>query len=504
MFDQIFNTKKCITFLLAVHLKINKNLTFIKNTSGIRMAQLKKLLTTGILLTTGLHQIAWADPLSYYANRSSSEHTKMNAQHLQISAHVFEQKLNHNQTNSPTFSQRYYVDNQYATDENSPVFLYICGEATCQASSLNGAIRQYAQHFHARLVALEHRFYGKSIPTSDLATVHLKTLSTDNAIADLANFQKYLMRDFKWQGKWIAFGGSYPGNLSAYYRLKHPELVVGAIASSAPVKAKSNFYEYDQHVASVIDANCLTNIQTAVSTAEALQQSPKQFELVKKNFAAEKIKDSNDFFYLMADIAAAATQYGMHQNFCSQLSQADSPLTGYANFARELYQQWGIDPVQLTAQGAESIDADDYLAGFGMRQWLYQSCTEYGFWQNASPEPHKRARSTHINANYHQQICTRLFNIKSPVDVTKTNHDYYQPLLDPSTTKIFFTNGANDPWSKLSLTYYNKNDSNPFLNYLTIADQAHCDDLRTPKIADKQPLKDARTQTQHLIEKWLS
>ncbi len=44
--------------------------------------------------------------------------------------------------------------------------------------------------------------------------------------------------------KIVVFGGSYAGNLAAWFRLKHPEIAIGAIASSAPVFAQANFKEY--------------------------------------------------------------------------------------------------------------------------------------------------------------------------------------------------------------------------------------------------------------------
>lgn len=43
-------------------------------------------------------------------------------------------------------------------------------------------------------------------------------------------------------------GVSYPGALSAWFRLKFPHLTCGSLASSAVVLAVYNFTEFDQQV----------------------------------------------------------------------------------------------------------------------------------------------------------------------------------------------------------------------------------------------------------------
>jgi hypothetical protein len=49
--------------------------------------------------------------------------------------------------------------------------------------------------------------------------------------------------------RWVAIGGSYPGNLAAWMKLKHGDIISGAVAHSAPVLAQIDFHDVHQVLA---------------------------------------------------------------------------------------------------------------------------------------------------------------------------------------------------------------------------------------------------------------
>ena len=404
-------------------------------------------------------------------------------------AEIFVQKLDHfNARDRQTFQQRYYVNSNYASGANAPVLFYICGESSCTSAIFAGAIQTHAKNLGAHMVALEHRYYGKSQPFANYETPNLRYLSMPQALADLAEFQQYAVKKFALHGKWISMGGSYPGMLAAFYRLKYPQLNTGALASSAPVRVENNFEKYDYHSAKVLGAECLARVQTVVRHAEELFDKPAELLAFKRLFEAEALVDSVDFLYFLADYGPAiATQFGKHVIFCSSLASSQNVVDGYVKFIKHIYMSWGMNALSMSFQAAKetSIPSNEL---FGMRPWFYQSCTEFGFWQTAYHDPRFSARSTKINEEFHRHVCKVLFNLGTLADTKKVNEMFYDQLIAGSAEQILFTNGSNDPWSELSITP-DMNTRHP--SYM-IQNGAHCDDLSAPSNSDSVSLKKSR------------
>lgn len=411
-------------------------------------------------------------------------------------ANFFDQKLNHKSSDKTTFKQRYFVDSQYASSQDAPVFYLICGEWNCAGTASYSFIGNLAKKFKAHLVALEHRYYGESMPFTKLTTPNLKHLTVEAALTDLKVVQTYLMKEQGLTGKWIAVGGSYAGSLAAFYRLKFPSLVAGALASSGPVLMKNEFYEYDAHIAKVVNkTSCGDKVREAVKLIEAKMKTPAGTAELKKAFQATELKNDKDFLYVVADMLAAAVQYGRDKAFCDALNTTDL-VAGYAKGGVAAIAAMGATPFDISLAVGERINvtADD-----NMRQWLWQSCSEFGWFQVANGKGVNSSRSSQIDLKYHEEICDRLYGTQM-VEDGKLNNDYYYPLFNPASTKIIFSNGSNDPWLTLSIADMNVQGRTAH-ELLMMDGGAHCSDLnaavRIPSVIA------AQTQIENIMRGWL-
>lgn len=391
---------------------------------------------------------------------------------------AFNQKINHlDSQDLRTFKQRYYYSSKFANSSSSPTILFICGEVECTAGDIaSGFASVLAKSLKANIVALEHRYYGESQPFELLTAENLQYLKVTQALEDLNAFQKFAQRNLGYNGPWISMGGSYAGSLSAWYRLKYPQNVVGAFASSAPVKSKADFEEYDKHMSEVVNQQCAQNIRKVIKKVEEGLLDTQSSANLKKQFQSESIKEDLDFLYVVSDMAAWFIQYGRAQRLCGALERAPDLVAAYARVAVNFFEEIGITPEMAAMQSAESLVPGSNSA-FGLRQWMYQSCSEFGFFQVAYRDPKISLRSSKINMDYHNSVCDRLFGLKSQVNTEITNQNYYLPLFDESSSRIFFTNGSEDPWSVLSITEKNGNNTNPNHVAILMEGAAHCSDL---------------------------
>ena len=164
--------------------------------------------------------------------------TKSNDEDGGSSTHVKEyfyddQLVDHHDTHRhKTFTQRYYQKGDYFGGPGSPIFLIFGGEDPLENLLYPFIYDHLAQKFNAQTFALEHRFFGTSMPVVNGTNAELHQLLTpDQALRDAARFIQHkrrelgcsLHRSSRHYCPAITVGGSYPGFLSGLMRFAHPD-----------------------------------------------------------------------------------------------------------------------------------------------------------------------------------------------------------------------------------------------------------------------------------------
>ena len=130
----------------------------------------------------------------------------------------------------------------------------------------------YGQEHGALLIAIEHRFYGKSQPLGDFSDLSL--LSVDQALADYAAVIEHVSKLYNTTSN-VVFGCSYIGSGAAWFRSKYSHLLSGAVASSPPVLAVADFFLYldqvDQSIKEQFGDKCNTFIAAGYKQVKELK-----------------------------------------------------------------------------------------------------------------------------------------------------------------------------------------------------------------------------------------
>ncbi|KAJ1934558.1 hypothetical protein FBU59_005660, partial [Linderina macrospora] len=229
----------------------------------------------------------------------------------------FMQKVDHTGLNDTLFKQRIYINtNEYIA--GGPIYIFNSGETPASPSYLYGGQPfQLAKETGGMLVIMEHRYYGKSYPVSDMSGASMKYLTVENSLDDIANFIRNapaFIRDntgvaIPPSSKWVATGGSYSAMLAAWARMMYPELIHAAYASSAPVLAEIDFYQYDQVVGEALP--CASKIADAIETLDQILDSKNRtlIDSWKRASGLDQVQDDIDFAGAFIDQMSNVVQY---------------------------------------------------------------------------------------------------------------------------------------------------------------------------------------------------
>jgi len=445
------------------------------------------------------------------------------------------QELDHfDPRNNRTFRQRYFANFEHYKP-GGPVILYIGGEGPLHGkSAVGGHVSNalFAKEMAGATVALEHRFYGKSQPFSSLATEHLVFLTSRQALHDLAQFQRWLMSTRSLNtSQFLCMGGSYPGNLAAWYRLEFPEMTSGCWASSAPVQAQEVWPGFGQKVWQAVATDWRGAIQNEVavklyagyqqisgliqdSTVEAFEVLREKFNICPGTLVSQQDRDNLESAITQAPggIMQYNNTHEPHLKVVRELvMNASTPLDAALGVSAFLNLTRGGGTGNCTDYSIGSMYRDllnvtlpaDGTGNAG-RTWTWQTCNEFGYFQTGTSTFDKPTMYTQGSSSraLWQQVCEDIFGVSAAsISSRIASTNLYYGGTDPhGITNVFFSNGELDAWSLLGITEYPANDREVYAEVAPLG--SHCVGLYSPMEGEVPGATSIRQRALGLFKAW--
>lgn len=421
---------------------------------------------------------------------------------------------------SATFQERYLVNDQHWSP-GKPIFFYAGNEGDITLFSENtGLVWDIAPDYNAMVMFAEHRYYGESLPfgsDSFKDPEHTQYLTSEQALADFAG----LLVDFKRStpgaanSPVIVFGGSYGGMLASWFRMKYPNVVAGAIASSAPIlqftgiTPCNSFYQIVSRDFRDASETCFQNIKTFWDTLnDTLKQQGGADKLTEMFRLCKPLESPNAYSHVQDWVLSilgnfAMIDYPYPANFLTPLPaypinksceflekslSGDDLLKGVAAVLNFYLNYTGsVKCLTLGSQGTSKL---------GDKGWGYQACTEMVMPMCSSGDDNMFPPSS-WDFNVFSESCQKLWGVVP------------RPLWIPlqyggrnitAHSNIVFSNGNLDPWSGGGVTT-TLSDS---LIAIVIEGGAHHLDLRSSNPKDPPSVIKARLMERSYIAKWIN
>jgi len=373
-------------------------------------------------------------------------------------------------------------------------------------------------------VNVEHRFYGESYPTKDMSTENLQYLSSQQALADLARIIAHVKDELGTaDSKVITVGGSYPGNMAAWFRLKYPGITHGSVSSSAPLHAQTNFPEYMEVVSQSLvyfsGQKCYDAVESAAqSIANLFSEGPGSsgWSKLDTDFkTCSPMKTTQDLQILLSDLMGnfqGTVQYNNEQagvanvvDICKLMTAEDTPYDNFVATAAFYREENGVDCEDASwTDMLEELTKVEKDPNNVARPWTFQTCNEFGYFQTAdSPHQPFYAWKKPLGLDFYMDMCAAGFDgWTAEPQVDFMNQVYGSRDID--ATNIVFAAGTIDPWHALGVTNYTSALPQSTEYPVYILGTAHCNDLYAPASTDPASLVIAREVIAGHVAKWVA
>ncbi|KAM9659785.1 lysosomal Pro-X carboxypeptidase [Trichechus inunguis] len=434
----------------------------------------------------------------------------------------FKQKVDHFGFDiNKTFKQRYLIADKYWKKDGGSILFYTGNEGDIIWFCNNtGFMWDVAEELKAMLVFAEHRYYGESLPfgaNSFKDSRHLNFLTSEQALADFAELIKHLKQTIPGTENQpvIALGGSYGGMLAAWFRMKYPHLVVGALAASAPIWQFEDLVPCGIFMETVTrdfkksGPNCSESIRRSWNALNRLATTSSGLQWLSVALhLCSPLADFHDFWMLKDWISEtwvnlAMVDYPYECNFLQPLpawpikvvcQYFKDPNVSDQQLVQNLFQALNVY-YNYSGQVKCLNISETTTSSLGSLGWSYQACTEIimPFCTNGVDdmfEPHS------WNLKELSDDCFEQWGVRPRPSWITTQ---YGGKNISSHRNIIFSNGELDPWSGGGVT---KNITDTLVA-INIPDGAHHLDLRASNPLDPKTVLLARSLEVRYMKQWI-
>jgi hypothetical protein len=369
-----------------------------------------------------------------------------------------ETRLDHfSAADNRTFRQKIAVYDGKWKGPGSPIFLRMPVEAPLNPNKLvqRETVYDTAEQFGALIVSLEHRFYGQSHPQgwSNPTAQQLTYLTVEQSLEDIVAFQHYITEQYATgASKWVTWGGSYPGMLAAYHRVKYPSMSAGAVASSA-IAHSEPFSTAPMHYAAthVLGSECTTAYVNASRQMDSMVETQAGRARLRSLFsgyssAAALSDDPASWYEFMSDMAGFLA-YSCGYNYavvgaypwkfpafamCDLMTAASDKLDAFVSLTDQVCKYRQQMPYPMACSG-------DLLP----RRFFYQMCTELGY-AGLLYDNQTGFFSPRLTAEAFVAHCQRQFPNIAPPNGT-WSESYITEADLKGSSNLIFSSGGYDP-----------------------------------------------------------
>ncbi|RCH98512.1 hypothetical protein CU098_000139, partial [Rhizopus stolonifer] len=312
------------------------------------------------------------------------------------------------------------------------------------------------------------------------------------------------------------------GNLAAWMKEQYPELVYAAVASSAPVQAQFNFYQYFDPIIRYGPTQCISAIEHVITYIDKILfgSSSKAVKELKELFGVPELYD-DDFASYLTTAIATYWQYGVElgdnlfdQVICNKVfngTSVEDNVKSFAVFNKNYVEKNtcdGYSSISACLGSHNATDVQEQLASSpSTAAWTWQTCTEYGYFQVAAPKNNPTIVSRKLGIEVFERMCQLFFTkvgIPKKPNTAKVNKKYkgWNAKLD----RIVWIDGEYDSWRELSVhsPQVKRNFSkNKQTLSIIIPEATHCVNWAGVNSKTPQYLKDIQDQQYKTLKRWL-